>query len=108
MDRASGEGCPAHLKSFRNAVANSHSGKALIALAKKLRKTGYTLEGNHYKRYPRGFDADCVAAEFLLHDALYMVVELSPDVALQSNVLNVCLKHWKAALPLHRWLIEYV
>ena len=58
------QACPAHLKSFRRAVADDKSGKALVSVAKKLRKAGYRLEGQHYKRYPKGFDADVSAAEF--------------------------------------------
>ena len=45
---------------------------------------------------------------FLLHDGLYVVKEDAPDIAFRPDILNVCMKHWKAALPLHNWLMEYV
>lgn len=101
-------GCPEHQKALRASVADTESGKFLATVAKKLRKTGYDLEGKHYKRFPRGFPDDGPAAEFLLHNALYVVTEDKPKVACESDLLNVCIRHWKAAMPLHRWLIAHV
>jgi len=100
--------CPHLLKALRGAVAGEDSGKRLAAVAKKLRKSGYELEGRHYKRPPRDLPADGPAAEFLLHNALYVVTEEKPAAASDPALIEVCLKHWKAAQPLHRWLIDHV
>jgi uncharacterized protein (TIGR02453 family) len=100
--------CPQFAKSFRPAVADESSGKSLAAVAKKIRKAGYELEGTHYKRIPRGFADDGPAAEFLLHDALYVMTEDEAQVACSPDLLDVCGKHWQATMPLHRWLIDHV
>ena len=100
--------CPHLLKAFRLATSDPVAGKSLAATAKKLRKAGYRLEGAHYKRMPRGFPEDGPAAEFLLHNGLYVVTEDKPQAATAQGLIDKCLKHWKAALPLHRWLIEHV
>ena len=102
------QGCPEHQKAFRTAVADPNTGKALAAVAKKLRRSGYELEGKHYKRFPRGIPDDGPAAEFLLHNALYVVSQDQAKAACDRQIVDLCLKHWKAALPLHRWLINHV
>ncbi len=96
------------LKAFRAAVADSATGKKLATIAAKLRKHGCELMGEHYKRVPRGFTDDGPAAEFLLHNGLYVVHEDVPLVACQSDLMTLCLRNWRAALPLHRWLIDEV
>ncbi|MCA9147730.1 MAG: DUF2461 domain-containing protein [Planctomycetales bacterium] len=101
-------GCPQLLNHFRAAVADPDAGKELAAIAKKLRKAGYELKGEHYQRMPRNFPSDGPAAEFLLHQGLYIVVEESPDAACSAKLLDNCVKQWKAMLPLHRWLTTHV
>ena len=99
-------GCPDLLKSFRNAVADEASGKELASIAKKLRKKGLELEGQHYKRIPRGFSDDGPAGEFLLHDSLHIVYETDPATACDSNFVDTCVKYWKGLMPFHRWLTD--
>ena len=77
-------------------------------MAKKLRRAGYELKGTHYNRMPRDFPDDGPAAEFLLHNGLYVVTEDKPKAACATGLVDVCIKHWKAALPLHRWLVDHV
>ena len=59
----------------------------------KLRQKDYELLGAHYKRMPRDFPEDGPAAEFLLHDGLYVIVEkpatVVSDVSL-SAIPAVC------------------
>lgn len=100
--------CPHFVKAFRPAVAEERSGKSLAGVARKLRKAGYELQGAHYKRMPRDFPADGPAAEFLLFEALYVVAEDKPKVACTGELIDVCIKHWRATMPLHRWLIDNV
>jgi uncharacterized protein (TIGR02453 family) len=100
--------CKHLLKAFRTAVADQVAGKALTSVAKKIRKSGYELEGAHYKRMARDFPDDGPAAEFLLHDGLYVVTEHKPAFATDDGLIDECIKHWKAAMPLHRWLINHV
>ena len=100
--------CPQFVKAFRPAVANETTGKLLAVVARRLRKSGLELQGRHYKRMPRGVADDGPAAEFLLHNALYVTAEERAAVACHSNLVDLCVKHWKAALPLHRWINDHV
>lgn len=100
--------CKQLLKAFRTAVADPIAGKELASVAKKVRKAGYQLEGAHYKRIPAGFADDGPAAEFLLHDGLVVVTEFKAAFATEAGLIGECVKHWKAAMPLHRWLNNHV
>lgn len=100
--------CPQMLNAFRSAVADEDSGKALMKVARGLRKAGYELEGKHYKRMPRGYSEECPAHPFLLHNGLYVVTEEKPETACEDGIVDRCFKHWKAAMPLHRWLMSHV
>lgn len=96
------------LAAFRSAVSDPASGKALAALAKKLTKAGYTLEGESYKRTPKGFDDEGPAAAFLRFGALHASVKLPVKVASSGAVLTEAMKHWRKLSPLHAWLVEHV
>lgn len=102
------QSCGAQLKAFREAVADSDSGEGLARVAKKIRRSGHELQGKHYKRFPRDFPSDGPAAEFLLHDGLYVLHEDKPETATKKGIVDLCIKHWRSAMPLHRWLIDHV
>ena len=105
---AGNHSCPQLLRPLRQAIADPVSGKRLAAVAKKLRTAGCTIEGAHYKRFPRNFSNDGPASEFLLHNSLYVVMEKEPEVACSKEIVNVCVKQWKAMMPLHRWLVDNI
>lgn len=100
--------CPQLLKPLRTAIADPDSGPTLAAVAKKLRRAGHELRGEHYKRMPRGFADDGPAAEFLLHDSIYAVTQNDADSACEPELVKTCVKIWKSLMPLHRWLIDSV
>ena len=100
--------CKYLLNTFRNAIADPAAGEELASVVETIRKAGYELEGAHYKPMPRNCSDDGPAAEFLLHDGLYIVTEHEPQFATDDGLIGPCLKHWKAAMPLHRWLIDHV
>lgn len=96
------------MKAFRTAVADPGRGKALADVANRLREKGYELGGRHYKRFPRGLPEDGPAAEFLLHNALFVAHEDKAQAACAPGALTACMKHWRAILRSHRWLIDNV
>lgn len=104
-----GAGChgfrPDHLKRFRAAVAGP-AGAALAGIAERIEAAGHTVSGRHYKRPPRGFDADGPAAPFLLCNALwsYGEVPAAPDL----DPVGAALERWRVFAPLHRWLMAHV
>lgn len=100
-------GCPDLLKKLRPAITHEIFGKELAGIAKKLRKSGFEIHGQHYKRYPRDFATDGPAAEFLLHNAMYVVAEEPLALAHSAELVDHCMTQWKKVLPLHEWLMNH-
>jgi len=96
------------LARYRRAVADPKKGKELgriVALISKLK--GITLGGEHYKRVPAGFDPCHPNAELLKHTGLYASYETRiPPELFSSRLLAYCCQRYKAAAPLHRWLVK--
>jgi uncharacterized protein (TIGR02453 family) len=96
------------LAAFRAAVADAKHGKTLAALAKKLRSKGLDFGEPHYKRYPSGYSEDGPAAEFLLHNTLFVSQNFKASAACAPGVVTECVREWKTLMPLHRWLMDCV
>lgn len=98
------------LARFRDAVAADDSGKVLARLAKRLDKAGYPVQGESYKRVPRGFDPEHARAELLRHGALHAGITLKPlpDELHSAKFVGLCMRHFKKLAPLHRWLVDHV
>ncbi len=92
---------------YRDAVADEESGRALVTITKRLAKAGYPVEGQRYKKVPRGFDADHPRGDLLRHDALHAAITLSPVPAQAHSaaLVQLCTDHFRKLLPLHRWLV---
>ena len=66
---------------------------------------GYLVNGKHYKKVPRGFDAEHPNAEFLLYNGLTArVKEKVSDTFFSDAILKHAYSHYKNKLPMHEWL----
>lgn len=96
------------LAGYRRAVVDPQKGKELgrvVALISRLK--GFTIGGKHYKRIPAGFDPSHPNAELLKHTGLYAGFEtLIPPELYSARLLDYCYHRFKAAAPLHRWLVK--
>ncbi|MCD4690483.1 TIGR02453 family protein [bacterium] len=101
---------PDQLRRYREAVADSKTGPALTrAITRVTRTQGYAIGEPHYKRVPRGYDADHTRAELLKYNTMYAVTESRPPKELMSSaLLDYCLERWKHMMPLYRWLARTV
>lgn len=95
------------LPAFRTAVAST-DGARLTTILDGL--GDYDLGGEHYKKVPRGFDADHPRATLLKHNALHAgkTFEVLPDAAKTPDFLDFCSDHFEALLPLLLWVSEVV
>jgi uncharacterized protein (TIGR02453 family) len=103
-----GAGChgfdPERLVRFRQAVADPSSGADLAGIAERLEAAGYELGGATLKRPPAGFADGGPAGRFLLHKALVVHHHEPADERVRTDaVLDTCMRHWRALVPLHRW-----
>ena len=96
------------LTQYRKEVADEKSAAALLKAVGAVEKAEYEVEGEHYKRVPRGFEVeDERRAALLRHDGLYAGKEEKHPAALHSaKLVNYSVDRWKKLLPLHRWLVD--
>lgn len=93
------------LNRYREAVVDKKQGAALKSAVKKITDKGYLIDGKHYKKTPRGFDAEHPHAPYLLFNGLTARVEEKvPDVFYSEAIIDYAYDHYKNMLPLHRWL----
>jgi len=92
---------------YRKAVVDKKQGAALKSAVRKISAKGYLIDGKHYKKVPRGYDANHPNAEYLLYNGLTARVEEKvPDVFFSGALIDYAYTHYKNMLPLHRWLIK--
>jgi len=95
------------LDRYRAAVAGAQHGPALVGLEKKLAKSGYALEGLHYKKVPREHAADHPRERLLRFNALHAGIELPmPAEAGSKKLVPLVMGHFRKLSPLHRWLLD--
>lgn len=96
------------LNRFRSAVADGTTGAPVLKVVSAMKKSGYTVGGEHYKRLPKGFEqADESTAELLRHKALFVDISVTEPEQLRSEAfVEFCIDHWQKLSPVHRWLVD--
>jgi len=94
------------LDSYRDAVVDEKSGAKLARIIESLlAQPGFKIGGEHYKRVPRGYDADHPRANLLLHNALYVhSPEIPVSVLKKPELVDRCYEHALKMSPVHHWL----
>ncbi|NDJ59958.1 MAG: DUF2461 domain-containing protein [Chloroflexi bacterium] len=96
------------LQAYRDAVIDDRLGAALVEAVESVRGAGdYTISGEHYKRVPRGYDADHPRAEWLRYNALYAhAPAITPPLLTSPDLLEACVEHCVNMAPIQRWLVQ--
>lgn len=96
------------LVAYREAVANRPG----ISLAKQiaaLKDAGYSIDGETYKREPRGFDSEHPRAALLRHSGLGIKSpKLLKKEITSAALLDACEERARTTLPVVRWLSKHV
>ncbi len=95
------------LRAYREAVANEVTGLRLAAAVDEAEKGGFTLEGRHYKRGPRGYPVDHPRAELLKFNAIW--ASLDEDVPPEfgtADFVDHCLEKLAPTRALHAWCVD--
>jgi uncharacterized protein (TIGR02453 family) len=93
------------LDRYRQAVVDKKPGAELKKAVNKVSEQGYVVNGKHYKKAPRGYDADHPNAEFLLYNGLTARVEENvPDAFFSDAIIDYAYSHYQKMWPIHRWL----
>ncbi len=95
---------------YRTAVTDPTLGQELQTLVDNLDHETYELMGQHYKRVPRGFEADHPRATLLKHNALYVHPrqEFDTQIVTSPQLVEVCLAHFEVMAPIQQWLIKII
>ena len=82
------------LEAFRNSVVDPKLGPALARAGRSvLKNRGYGIDGKHYKKTPRGYDADNKNADFLLFNGLYALFNSGiPQEIYSTDIIDYCFK----------------
>ncbi len=95
------------IKVYREALSDKTAGEQITTAIKKVKKAGYQIGGQHFKRLPKGFDENSTHAELLLHNGLYCYLESKEIAQLKpKTIIDFCFKHFKTMLPVHSWLAD--
>ncbi len=95
------------LAAYREA-AGSSDGARLVSILSEL--SDYDVGGQHYKRVPKGFDADHPRGDLLKHNAMHAGIEFSPLPAEAGSVefVDFVADHFETLAPLLMWVSEVV
>jgi uncharacterized protein (TIGR02453 family) len=96
------------LAAYRDAVVDEELGAELEQVLESVKSAGeYTIGREHYKRVPRGYDAEHKRAELLKYNALYSHKSQIPsETILRPEFVEVCFEHCWNMAPLHQWLVK--
>ncbi|MCG8570441.1 MAG: DUF2461 domain-containing protein, partial [Spirochaetes bacterium] len=90
------------LEKYREVVAVPDRAKELTEIIDQCKKE-YRIVQKHYKRVPRGFDADYPYADLLLYNGITAFKESEvPDEFYSSDLVDYCVNHFKKMNSLHR------
>ena len=93
------------LDHYRRAVADNKFGAELKKVVKEVSDKGYVVNGKHYKKVPRGYDANHPNAEFLPYNGLTAGIEETiPKAFFSAAIIDYAYSHYRHMLPIHRWL----
>jgi uncharacterized protein (TIGR02453 family) len=98
------------LAAYRDAVADEQLGSDLETALTSVKSAGdYTIGGQHYKRVPRGYDAEHPRADLLRYNGLYAHAQAAgPEAIVTPELVDICFAHLQHMAPLHRWLVRVV
>lgn len=101
---------PPQLDRYRKAVVDAERGPALRDIVDSLaRNSAFDLGGLHYKRVPKGFDADHANADLLLHNGLYAGRKVPVPAALHlPGSVEYCADVYENFAPLLSWLAPVI
>jgi uncharacterized protein (TIGR02453 family) len=96
---------PPVLARYREAVLDSKQGPALEKIVSQLKKKGYDVGGETYKKTPRGIAPDHPRASLLKHGGLHAGWEgPHPKELTSARLVDFAIAHFAAVAPLHSWV----
>lgn len=93
------------LSPFRNIIQDKSSNKKLQTILTNLKKKGFKISGEHYKRMPLGYDPNIKNPHWLLYNGL-SVWKSFPNNGKIKDVAELSTQCYKDTNILHKWLVK--
>ena len=93
------------LEAYRNRIQIERENKNLNKIITSLMEKGYNISGEHYKRFPAGFNTNLENPQLLLHNGISAWRTLSNN-SNSPDLLSLCKAIFKETIGLHKWLVE--
>ncbi|MBN1316798.1 MAG: DUF2461 domain-containing protein [Anaerolineales bacterium] len=96
------------LSVFRDAVIDEKLGGELEDTLKGISQAGsFNIGGSHYKRVPRGYDADNPRAKLLKFNGLYIIGEhIDRETLSHPELVEQVFEQCRKMAPLQEWLVK--
>ena len=96
------------LAAYRSRVAGDRAAGALSKVGAKVQRAGFPLQGESYKKLPKGVEPISEERDRLMrHSALWCsTAEPLPDEFGSRAFIGYCAAIWRKMLPVHRWLVD--
>jgi uncharacterized protein (TIGR02453 family) len=96
------------LEAYRQAVADDKLGPKIQSAIDSVASSGeYKVDGDKYKRVPRGFELDHPRADLLLYKGIWSrSPELNVAEITSPALVDICVRHAQAMAPLHHVMVE--
>ncbi len=99
------------LAAYRAAVVDEKLGAELVEIITAVTADNtYEILGAHYKRVPRGFDAEHERGELLKFNHLYVhpTVAIPASVVTSTELVDVCMAHFEKMAAVEQWLVKAI
>jgi len=95
------------LKKYRDVVSKPAKAKELHSIVQSLKKKGYSVLGENYKKFPKGYNGDFPHSEYLLYNGIHGWYDGKNHKELEGGkAVGRVLKIFKDMQPLHKWLVK--
>ncbi|MGB9664584.1 MAG: DUF2461 domain-containing protein [Ignavibacteria bacterium] len=100
---------PEILKKYRQILLQQTKNSELFKIIRSLRKKGYSIEEEKYKKLPAGFTPDHPFAQLSKFSGLYAMYETSDlDQFKKKDIIEFSQKVMKDMIPLHQWIVKNI
>jgi len=100
---------PKHIMhAYREAIVDKQKGKTFKnAINEVSQKSDFQFGGLHYKRVPRGFDAEHPYAQWLMHNGIFAHKDYElPKEFFSELLVDFCFDEFRKMAPIHNWLVK--
>jgi uncharacterized protein (TIGR02453 family) len=101
---------PDLLEIYRKSVVHPEFGNELVDAIEMVEKASpYNIGVKHYKRIPKGYDANHQNAEYLLYNGMSTSIELNlPEEVFKPEIVDFCYQKFIDMSPVYFWVRDMI